>query len=158
LFRAVPDLDTVYVPIGQGSGICAAAAVRNVFSPRTRIVGVVSAHAPTFSRSFAARRVVEAPVDTLLADGMACRRPDVDALAIMLANVSRIVEVTDAELASAMRAIFAMTHNVAEGAGAAAFAAAWRERESLAGQRVALAVSGGNVDSNVFADVLAGKY
>jgi threonine dehydratase len=158
LFRAVPDLDTVYVPIGQGSGICAASAVRNVFSPRTRIVGVVSAHAPTFSKSFAARRVVEAPVETLLADGMACRRPDVDALAIILANVSRIVEVTDAELASAMRAIFAMTHNVAEGAGAAAFAAAWRERESLAGQRVALAVSGGNVDTNVFADVLAGKF
>jgi len=158
LFRAAPDLDVVYVPIGQGSGICAAAAVRNACSPRTRIVGVVSAHAPAFSKSFAAKRVVEAPVATLLADGMACRKPDVDALAIVVANVSRIVEVTDAEIASAMRAIFAMTHNVAEGAGAAAFAAAWRERESLAGQRVALSVSGGNVDTHVFADVLAGKY
>jgi threonine dehydratase len=158
LFRAAPDLDVVYVPIGQGSGICAAAAVRNAYSPRTRIVGVVSAHAPTFSKSFAARRVVEAPVETVLADGMACRKPDVDALAIILANVNRIVEVTDTELASAMRAIFSMTHNVAEGAGAAAFAAAWRERESLAGQRVGITVSGGNVDTNVFADVLAGKY
>ncbi len=158
LFRAAPDLDVVYVPIGQGSGICAAAAVRNVYSPRTRIVGVVSAQAPTFSKSFAARRVVEAPVDTMLADGMACRKPDVDALAIILANVSRIVEVTDAQVASAMRAIFAMTHNVAEGAGAAAFAAAWHERESLAGQRVALTLSGGNVDTNVFAAVLAGEY
>jgi threonine dehydratase len=158
LFRAAPDLDVVYVPIGQGSGICAAAAVRNVYSPRTRIVGVVSAHAPAFARSFSAKRAVEAPVDTVLADGMACRKPDVDALAIILANVSRIVEVTDAELASAMRAIFSMTHNVAEGAGAAAFAAAWRERESLAGQRVGITVSGGNVDTNVFADVLAGKY
>ena len=158
LFRAAPDLDVVYVPIGQGSGICAAAAVRNVYSPRTRIVGVVSAQAPTFSKSFAARRVVEAPVDTVLADGMACRKPDVDALAIILANVSRIVEVTDAQLASAMRALFAMTHNVAEGAGAAAFAAAWHERESLIGQRVALTLSGGNVDTNVFAAVLAGKY
>jgi threonine dehydratase len=158
LFRAAPDLDVVYAPIGQGSGICAAAAERNVYSPRTRIVGVVSAQAPTFAKSFAARRVVEAPVETLLADGMACRKPDADALAIILANVSRIVEVTDAELASAMRAIFSMTHNVAEGAGAAAFAAAWRERESLAGQRVGITVSGGNVDTNVFADVLAGKY
>ena len=158
LFRAAPDLDVVYVPIGQGSGICAAAAVRNAYSPRTRIVGVVSAHAPAFARSFSARRAVEAPVETVLADGMACRKPDADALAIILANVSRIVEVTDAELASAMRAIFSMTHNVAEGAGAAAFAAAWRERESLAGQRVGVTVSGGNVDTNVFADVLAGKY
>jgi threonine dehydratase len=158
LFRAAPDLDVVYVPIGQGSGICAAAAARNVYSPRTRIVGVVSAHAQAFSKSFAAKRIVESPVETVLADGMACRKPDADALAIMLAQVSRIVEVTDAELANAMRAIFAMTHNVAEGAGAAAFAASWRERESLAGQRVGVTVSGGNVNTNVFADVLAGNH
>ena len=158
LFRAAPDLDVLYVPIGQGSGVCAAAAARNAYSPRTRIVGVVSAQAQAFSKSFAARRVVESPVETLLADGMACRKPDDEALAIMLANVSRIVEVTDAEIASAMRAIFSMTHNVAEGAGAAAYAAAWRERESLAGQRVGITVSGGNVDTQLFADVLAGKY
>jgi threonine dehydratase len=158
LFRAVPDLDVVYVPIGQGSGACAAAAARNVYSPRTRIVGVVSAHAPCFARSFAARAVVEAPVSTLLGDGMACRKPDAEAVDIIVANLSRVLEVTDAELASAMRAIFAMTHNVAEGAGAAAFAAAWRERESLAGKRVGITLSGGNVDSNLFADVLAGKH
>jgi threonine dehydratase len=158
LFRAAPDLDVVYVPIGQGSGICAAAAARNVYSPRTKIVGVASAQAPAFSKSFAARRVIEAPVETKLADGMACRKPDEDALAIILANVSRVVEVTDAELAAAMRSIFAMTHNVAEGAGAAAFAAAWRERGSLVDQRVGLTVSGGNVDTDIFADVLAGKY
>jgi len=158
LFGAVPDLDLVYVPIGQGSGVCAAAAARNVYSPRTKIVGVVSAHAPCFSKSFAARRVVEAPAETLLGDGMACRKPDEEALALMLANVSRVVEVTDAELAAAMRHLFAFTHNVAEGAGAAAFAAAWRERESLAGQRVALALTGGNVDSALFAAVLAGRH
>jgi threonine dehydratase len=158
LFRAAPDLDVLYAPIGQGSGICAAAAARNIWSPRTQIVGVVSDQAPAFARSFAARRVVEAPVETFLADGMACRKPDPEAVAIMLANVNRIVEVTDAQLAEAMRRIFAMTHNVAEGAGAAAFAAAWSERESLTGKRVGLSLSGGNVDSNVFADVLAGKY
>jgi threonine dehydratase len=158
LLRAVPDLDVVYVPVGQGSGVCAAAAARNLYSPGTRIVGVVSAHAPAYARSFAARRVVEAPVETRLGDGMACRKPDEDAVAIMLANVSRVIEVTDAELAAAMRAIFAMTHNVAEGAGAAAFAGAWRERESLAGQRIGIALTGGNVDTPVFADVLAGKY
>jgi len=158
LFRAAPDLDVVYVPIGQGSGVCAAAAARNVFSPRTRIVGVVSAHARTYAKSFAARAIVESPVETKLGDGMACRKAEPAALAIILANVSRIVEVTDAELAGAMRAIFAKTHNVAEGAGAAAYAAAWRERESLAGKNVGLALSGGNVDSTLFADVLAGKY
>ena len=158
LFRAAPDLDVVYVPIGMGSGVCAAAAARNAYSPRTKIVGVVSAHARTYAKSFAAREVIESPVETRLGDGMACRRADAGALAIMLANVSRIVEVTDSELAAAMRDIFAKTHNVAEGAGAAAYAAAWRERESLAGKRVGLSLSGGNVDTNVFADVLAGKY
>jgi threonine dehydratase len=158
LFGAVPDLDVVYVPIGQGSGACAAAAARNVFSPRTKIVGVVSAHAPCFSKSFAARRVVEAPVETLLGDGMACRKPDEDAVALLLENASRVVEVSDAELADAMRRLFALTHNVAEGAGAAAFAAAWRERESLGGLRVALAFTGGNVDTALFADVLAGRH
>jgi len=158
LFRAAPGLDVVYVPVGQGSGICAAAAARNVYSPDTKIVGVVSAHAACFSRSFTARRVVEAPVQTLLGDGMACRKPDEDALAIMLANVSRVLEVTDAELAAAMRTLFATTHNVAEGAGAAAFAAAWRDRESLAGKRVGIALTGGNVDTALFADVLAGRH
>jgi threonine dehydratase len=158
LFRAAPDLDVVYVPIGQGSGISACAAARNAWSPRTKIVGVVSNQAPCFARSFAARRVIEAPVETFLGDGMACRKPDAEAVSIIVANVARIVEVTDAQLADAMRKIFAMTHNVAEGAGAAAFAAAWSERESLAGKRVCLSLSGGNVDSNVFADVLAGKY
>lgn len=158
LFRAAPDLDVVYVPIGQGSGACAAAAARNAYSPRTKIVGVVSAHAQAYSKSFAARQIIESPVQTRLGDGMACRKPDAEALATILENVSRIVEVTDAELASAMRAIFAMTHNVAEGAGAAAFAAAWREREALEGLRVGITLSGGNVDTDVFADVLAGKY
>jgi threonine dehydratase len=158
LFRAVPDLDVVYVPIGQGSGACAAAAARNAWSPHTKIVGVVSAQAPCFAKSYAARRVVEAPVETVLGDGMACRRPDQDALELILANVSRIVAVTDTELAAAMRDIFAMTHNVAEGAGAAAFAAAWRERDLLSGQRVALALTGGNVDTALFADVLAGRW
>lgn len=158
LFTAAPDLDVVYVPIGMGSGICAAAAARNVYSPGTRIVGVVSAHAPAVARSFAARRMIEAPVETLLADGMACRQPDPEALAIMLANVNRIVEVSDTEVAGAMRDIFSMTHNVAEGAGAAAFAAAWRERGTLAGQRVGITITGGNVDSTTFADVLAGRH
>ncbi len=158
LFRAVPDLDVVYVPVGQGSGACAAAAARNILSPRTRIVGVVSAHAPAYALSFAANRVIDAPVSTVLGDGMACRKPDPEALAILRANAERIVEVTDAELADAMRKIFSMTHNVAEGAGAAAFAGAWKDRESLAGQRVGITVSGGNVDADVFRDVLAGKY
>jgi threonine dehydratase len=154
LFKAVPQLDVVYVPIGQGSGACSAITAKRALGHRARIVGVVSAHATTYADSLAAGHVVEAPVTTLLADGMACRVADPEALAILQGNIDHIVQVTDAEVAQAMRDIFACTHNVAEGAGAAAFAAAMQERAQLAGQTVGLALSGGNVDSAMLADVL----
>ncbi len=154
LLKAVPELDVVYVPIGQGSGACSAVAAKRALGHKARIVGVVSAHATTYADSLAAGRVVEAPVTTLLADGMACRVADAEALAILQGNIDHIVQVTDAEVAQAMRDIFACTHNVAEGAGAAAFAAAMQERERLVGQTVGVALSGGNVDSAMLADVL----
>jgi threonine dehydratase len=154
LFKAVPQLDVVYVPIGQGSGACAAIAARRALGHTARIVGVVSAHATTYADSLAAGRVVEAPVTTQLADGMACRVADPEALAVMQGEIDHVVQVTDAEVAQAMRDIFACTHNVAEGAGAASFAAAMQERATLAGQTVGITLCGGNVDSGVFADVL----
>lgn len=153
--RAVPQLDVVYVPIGQGSGACSAVAAKRALNHPVRIVGVVSAHATTYADSIAAGRVVEAPVSTQLADGMACRVADAEALAILAPALDRIVQVTDAEVATAMRSIFADTHNVAEGAGAAAFAAALQEKEALPGLNVGLTLSGGNVDSAMFARVLA---
>lgn len=153
-FRAAPDLDVVYVPIGQGSGACAAIAAKRALHHSARIVGVVSAHATTYADSLAAGRVVESPVSTELADGMACRVADAQALEIMQGEIDHIVQVTDAEVAQAMRDLFASTHNVAEGAGAAAFAAAMQERESLHGQTVGVTISGGNVDSAMLARVL----
>jgi threonine dehydratase len=154
LFKAVPDLDVVYVPIGQGSGACSAIAAKRALGRDVRIVGVVSSHATTYADSLAAGRVVEAPVTTLLADGMACRVADAEALEVLQGRIDHIVQVSDAEIADAMRVLFACTHNVAEGAGAAAWAAAWQERDQLRGQTVGLAMSGGNVDSEVLADVL----
>lgn len=155
-FRAVPQLDVVYVPIGQGSGACSAIAAKQALGHRARIVGVVSAHATTYADSIAAGRVVEAPVTTALADGMACRMADAEALTILAPALDHIVQVTDDEVAQAMRALFADTHNVAEGAGAAAFAAAMQEKETLGGLAVGLSLSGGNVDSAIFAKVLSG--
>jgi len=154
--RAVPQLDVVYVPIGQGSGACSAVAAKQALGHPVRVVGVVSAHATTYADSVAAGRVVEAPVTTQLADGMACRVADAEALAILAPALDHIVKVSDAEVAAAMRAIFADTHNVAEGAGAAAFAAAMQEKESLRGLNVGVTLCGGNVDSATFAKVLAG--
>ena len=157
LFKAVPQLDVVYVPIGQGSGACSAIIAKRALGHQARIVGVVSAHATTYTDSLAAGKVTEAPVTTLLADGMACRVADPEALAILQGEIDHIVQVTDAEVAQAMRDIFSCTHNVAEGAGAAAFAAAMQERASLTGQTVGVALSGGNVDSTMLADVLQNK-
>ena len=157
LFKTAPALDVVYVPIGQGSGACAAIAAKAALGHRARIVGVVSRHATTYADSLAAGHVVEAPVTTLLADGMACRVADPEALSIMQSRIDHIVQVTDAEVAQAMRDIFACTHNVAEGAGAASFAAAMQERDQLAGKTVGITLCGGNVDSAVFAEVLQNK-
>lgn len=156
-FRAVPALDVVYVPIGQGSGACSAIAAKLALRHAVRIVGVVSSHATTYADSLAAGRVVEAPVSTMLADGMACRVADAEALAVLAPNLERIVQVSDADVALAMRMLFADTHNVAEGAGAASFAAAWQERDALKGKVVGTTLCGGNVDSDVLATVLAGK-
>ena len=156
LLKAVPQLDVVYVPIGQGSGACSAVAAKRALGHGARIVGVVSAHATTYADSIAAGRVVEAPVTTQLADGMACRVADAAALDILAPHLDQIVKVTDDEVAAAMRWIFSDTHNVAEGAGAAAFAAAMQQKASLKGQSVGVTLCGGNVDSAQFAQVLSG--
>ena len=154
-FARGEEPDVLYVPVGLGSGFCAAAAARAFTGARTRLVGVVSAHATTYLDSFRAGRVVEAPDATELADGMACRIADGDALQVVLGEAEEIVAVTDDEVAAAMRVLFADTHNVAEGAGAAALAAAMQQRERWPGRSVGVALTGGNVDTAVFARVLA---
>ncbi len=132
LLAAQPALDLLLVPIGQGSGICAAVAAREALGLRCRIVGVVSAHAPAYQLSFQRRTSVAAPVSTVLADGMACRVPDQDSLEIILKYVDDVVAVSDDEVAAAMKLLYVATHNVAEGAGAAALAAALQMKEQLA--------------------------
>ena len=157
LFDAVPLLDTVYVPIGMGSGAAALIAARDALGAATQIVGVVSDGAPAYALSIATGELVSHAVTTELPDGMACRTPDPAALAILQRGLARVVSVSDAEVAAAMRRLFEATHQVAEGAGAAALAAAWQERSLLAGRCTALVLSGGNVDREVFAGVLSGQ-
>lgn len=154
LFGAVRDLDVVYVPIGMGSGICAGSAVRNGMGSTTKIVGVVSEGAPAYALSFEAGRKIEAPVTTVIADGIACRVPDDEPLEIIRQNVERIVRVSDDEVRQAMKIYFTDTHNVIEGAGAAPLAAALKEKEALKGKRIGLIATGGNVDHDKFAQVL----
>jgi threonine dehydratase len=156
LFRAVPDLDTVYVPIGMGSGISALIGVRDALGLGTRVVGVVAASAPAYALSFAEKRAVSTESADTMADGLACRVPDATALATILRGAERVLSVSDDEIRAAMRHLFTDTHNVAEGAGAAALAGLLQEKVRMAGKRVAIILSGGNVDRDVFAAVLAG--
>ncbi len=153
-----PPLDAVYVPIGMGSGICAMAAARKALNLRTKIIGVVSDHAPTYALSFEQGKPVPHPVSTKLADGLACRQPDEQALKIICEHAERIVRVTDDEVAAAMRCYFTDTHNVAEGAGAASLAALLKEKDQLAGKRVGVVLTGGNVDAQVFGKVLTERH
>ena len=157
-FKAVPHMDVAYVPIGMGSGAAAAIQAKRALGHGAKIVGVVSAHATTYADSIAASRVIDSPVTTRLADGMACRKADPEALRMLAPHLHHIVRVTDAEVADAMRHLYADTHNVAEGAGAASFAAAMQERDQLQGQTVGVTLCGGNVDADVLARMLAGQW
>jgi threonine dehydratase len=150
LFRQARDLDILYVPIGQGSGICGCILARDLLGLKTEIVGVQSTEAPSYALSFAAGTVVRTNSSNTRADGMATRVPDADALDIIRKGASRIVQVTDAEIAVAIRAYWTDTHNLTEGAGAAALAAALQEKATLRGKRVGLVVSGGNIDFDLF--------
>ena len=150
LLRQAPDLDVLYVPIGQGSGICGCILARDLLGLTTEIVGVQSTEAPSYALSFAAGTVVRTNSSNTLADGMATRVPDADALAIIRKGASRIVQVTDDEIAAAIRAYWTDTHNLAEGAGAAPLAAALQDKAKLRGKRVGLILSGGNIDFDLF--------
>ena len=155
LLRAAPDLDTIYVPIGLGSGICGMIAARDALGLTTRIVGVVAEGAPAYALSFAAGETVATNVADTLADGIAVRVPNADALRIIRAGAERVVTVTDEAILAAMAHMFTDTHNLAEGAGAAPLAALLDERDAMAGKKIGLVLSGGNPDRTLFTRALA---
>jgi threonine dehydratase len=156
LFRAAPDLDSFYVPIGLGSGICGAIAARDALRLPTRIVGVVAASAPAYAQSLASGTPVSHDATTRIADGMACRTPVLEALEMIRKGIDRVVQVTDDEIEEAMRAIYDDTHNVAEGAAAASLAALLKERDRARGRQVAIVLTGANVDAGTFGRILSG--
>ena len=157
MFDERPDLDAVYVPIGLGSGLCGAMRARDALGLKTEIVGVAAGNAPAYALSFSAGRPVSTASADTIADGMACRVPHGDAVREMLAGAERVVTVTEDEIADAMRVYFSDTHNIAEGAGATPLAALLQERGTMAGRKVALVLSGGNIDRALYARILAGN-
>jgi threonine dehydratase len=156
LLRQRPDLEIIYVPIGLGSGICGTVAARDALNANVAIVGVVADAAPAYALSFDARAAVPAPVAPTVADGVACRTPNDEALAVILRGVERVVRVGEEQIRHAMRSYYSATHNLAEGAGALALAAALAERPEK-GARVGVVLSGANVDwpvlESAFADM-----
>jgi threonine dehydratase len=156
LFAAWSELDTVYVPIGMGSGICGLITVRDLLHLKTEIVGVVAETAPAFALSFDAGRPIPTASARTFADGMACRDPQPQPLDIITRGAARIVRVSDDDIASAIRVLYTDTHNVAEGAGAAALAALIRERDRQVGKRAGVVLCGGNIDMPLFQQILGG--
>jgi threonine dehydratase len=154
LFSAAPDLHTVYVPIGCGSGICGVIAARDALGLDTQVVGVVSTEAAAAKLSFEAKTICETPSANTFADGLAVRKPIAEAFDIYGAGATRIVAVSEDEIAEAMRVYYTDTHNLAEGAGAAALAALIQERERMQGKKVGVILSGGNIDRSVYARVI----
>jgi threonine dehydratase len=157
LFSAVDNLDTVYVPIGLGSGICGMIGTRDALGLKTKIVGVVAEAANAYFRSFTAGRRVATNSALTFADGMAVRVPDPTALEVIRKGAERIVQVSDDEIAEAIRSIYSATHNCAEGAGAAALAALSKERGRMQGRRAAVILTGQNIDRTWMQTVLAGE-
>ncbi len=157
LFGAVADLDTVYVPIGMGSGICGLITARDLLGLRTEIVGVVARNAPAMALSFAAAKAVPTNAAQTFADGMATRDPREEAVTIIRRGAARVLQLSEDDIAEAARAYFQDTHNVAEGAGAAPLAGLMLERDRMTGKRVAVILSGGNIDTSVYRQILAGE-
>ena len=155
LLEAVEELDTVYVPIGMGSGICGLIQARDLLGLNTEIVGVVSAHADAYAQSVEQGRVVCTDSAHTFADGLACRQPLPEALEIIANGAARVIRVSDQQIAHAIRVYHETTHNTAEGAGAAALAGLISERSRQKGRRVAVILSGANIDRLLYAAILA---
>jgi threonine dehydratase len=158
IFQAQPDLDSLYVPIGLGSGICGCIAAREAFGLKTKIIGVVAENAACYSLSFNQKKPVSTNSANTIADGLACRIPDSDAVRIINKYVDRVVQVNENEIKGAMGYYFTDTHNIAEGAGAAPLAALIKERNRYQNKNVGVVLTGGNLDLKLYCEVLKNNY
>ena len=157
LFEAVPSVDTVYVPIGMGSGIAGLITARDLLGLSVEIVGVVAVNAPAMALSFEAGHPVPTAEARTFADGIATRQPNEEAVAIIRKGAARIVRVSEEELAAGVRTYFRTTHHVVEGAAAAPLAALLQECEQMQGKTVGLVMTGSNIDARVYGRILSGE-
>jgi threonine dehydratase len=157
MFRAMNDLDAVYVGVGMGSGICGLISARDALGLETEIIGCGPFNAPATALSFAAGRVTHSASANTFADGLATREPNSQAIDLICRGAARFVQVTEDEIAAAVRCYFDDTHHVAEGAGAAPLAALLKDREHMQGKKVGLVLSGGNIERARYLKILLGE-
>lgn len=157
LLKSVSGLDIIYVPIGCGSGICGLIQARDLLGLNTKIVGVVSTEADAAKQSFEHGQLITSQSAHTFADGMAVREPILEAFDIYAKGADKVISVSDEEIANAMRLYYTCTHNIAEGAGAASLAAALQERHTLRGKKIAVILSGANIDMTLYQEVLSGN-
>lgn len=155
LLTASPDIETLYVPIGLGSGITGCIAAREALGLKTEIVGVVAENAPAYALSFAKGEAVSTNSADTFADGLACRVPAADAVPIICRHAARVITVSEDEIRAAIRLYFSATHNLVEGAGAAALAGLMQERAAMAGKTVGIVLSGGNIDRALYQEIFS---
>lgn len=155
LFRSVTDLDAVFVPVGLGSGFCGLAAAREALGLKTKLIGVVSEHAPAYALSFRQSDFIEQSSTTRVAEGVACKTPNREALEHIRAHAHDIVTVNDDEALVAMGDLLRCTRNLAEGSGALAWAGLKKHCGDWQGKRIAVILSGGNASSSLIREVMA---
>lgn len=156
LFDVAGELDAIYVPVGTGCGISGVILARDLLGATTEVIGVAAANAPAMARSVAKGRVVTSGEVATFLDGVACRVPDADAVAAIRSGAARVLLVSEEEVAYALRLLYRTTHNLAEPAGAVALAGVLQDGSDTR-QQVGVVLSGGNGDSDVLAEVLAGR-
>jgi threonine dehydratase len=154
IFEALSPIDAIIVPIGLGSGISGVSIVAKRLTPSTRIIGVQAEKAPAVFLSWRNRKVVTTESANTIADGLATRVPAATTLEVIQKYVDDIVLLTEQEIIDAIGLLLRETHNLAEGAGAASTAAAFKLRDELRGKRVVGVLSGGNIDRATLRTVL----
>ena len=155
LLTVATEIDTLYVPIGLGSGITGCIAAREALGLKTEIIGVVAENAPTYALSFAKGEPVSTNSADTFADGLACRVPAADAVTVICKHAERIITVSEDDIRAAICLFYRATHNIAEGAGAAALAGLMKERAAQSGRTAGVVLSGGNIDRALYQTILS---
>ena len=149
ILEDLPETDVLVVPVGGGSAISGAITVCRALKPGVEIVGVQAEQAPSVYESWRSKGHVTTKSADTFADGLATRVPFALTLDIIREGVTEMVLVSEQEMREMVVTLIETTHNLAEGAGAAALAAAKKLGPRWAGKRIVAVLSGGNLDTAV---------